>query len=464
MRLRVATSYRRSAMPALTQVKNFGAIAAEDDDIKRFFVQTPVYGRLLSGDKQVVIGRKGSGKSALYLAMIGGGNENVRRAPTFFARGLAFRDYPWALHARYAHEATTRYERFLSSWRFLAFLEIFKVLLTENDRGERYQDKEMKRALSGVEKFIQKNWGAIAFDYRKTFPSGGFALDGLSFGPQAFGFGLGSIDVKSAGNLSQTLERLNEWLWNALQVVGPRAPKVYVLFDELDAGYDPTADDYVGRVVGLLLAMRRLSREFRDARLPFLAIAFLRSDIYDSLHFGDKNKLTETNVAFLSWNDDLHYHDSSLKQLIDHRIREAMNLASNVKDPWDKAFDAQIMRGTQHKFHHMTFRSYLRPRDIIKFANCALDEARQRFSSDGGSLTEFFITNADMSAARRPYSRYMLSELDDEIAASAPRWGDYVEVLRRLQATKFSRKAFEDACEDVKARGITFDQNVDELL
>jgi len=74
------------------------------------------------------------------------------------------------------------------------------------------------------------------------------------------------------------------------------------------------------------------------------------------------------------------------------------------------------------------------------------------------------ITNLDVTAARKAYSRYLLSELDDEIAAASPRWGDYVEVLRRLQATRFTYEAFEAAYEDVKRRGVTPDQGVDELL
>jgi len=110
----------------------------------------------------------------------------------------------------------------------------------------------------------------------------------------------------------------------------------------------------------------------------------------------------------------------------------------------------------------MTFRSYLRPRDIIKFANCALDEAKQRVLSAGGRSG--LISNADITDGRKTYSRYLLSELDDEIAAAEPKWGEYVEILRRLQATRFTRDAFEAAYEDVKRRGISPDLSTDELL
>jgi hypothetical protein len=423
----------------LKDVKNFGEIAAEDDDIKRFFVQTPVYADLLTGERQIVIGRKGSGKTALYLALI-----DRTDGQSFFAKGLTFSDYPWALHARYAHEATTRHERFLASWRFLAFMEIFKVLLTENTRKERYKaNASAARALANVEKFIQTNWGAIAFDYKKTFPSGGFKLSNVSLAPQIAGFAVGGVSLDRPGSLSETLERLNEWLWNALVEIGASAPTVYILFDELDAGYAPGSDDYIDRVVGLLLAVRRLSRDCGDARLPFHAIAFLRSDIFESLHFGDKNKLTDRNVSFLAWNEAIDYDGCSLKQLMDHRIREAMDLPSGERNPWSRAFNSDQMRGTQHKFNHITFRSYLRPRDVIKFANCALAEYKHRLAL--GATNGDLITNADIINARKTYSRYFLKELDDEIASSVPRWQDYVELLRRIRATKFTRQAFEEA-------------------
>jgi hypothetical protein len=441
-------------MRQLVDVENFGAIAAEDDQIKRFFVQTPVYESLIKGERQIVIGRKGSGKSALYLALT-----DRADGVSFMAKGLTFSEYPWAMHNLYAHEMASRQERFIGSWRFLSYIEIFKLLLTQN--RDRYKNSgDAKKALASVEAFIRKNWGHIAFDYKKTFPSGGLKLQGLQFAPQVLGFAAGSINVDHPGGLGQTIERLNEWLAHALRAVGPFAPTVHILFDELDTGYDPTSMDYVDRVTGLLLAVRILAREFQASSLPFFPIALLRSDIFNSLQFGDKNKLAEKNSVTLSWNEDLGpYHGSSLKQLIDHRIRKSLDLPAATDAPWSKAFDAAVMRGTQHKFQHMTFRSFLRPRDIIRFANSALEEFKRRTGGKGDGL----ISNVDIKNARKTYSAYLRDELDDEIAPAFPDWKDYLNVLRRIGWTRFSRADFNHAYEAVKKR-LSLSRTADEVL
>ena len=74
------------------------------------------------------------------------------------------------------------------------------------------------------------------------------------------------------------------------------------------------------------------------------------------------------------------------------------------------------------------------------------------------------IANEDIRNARRAYSKYLLNELDDEIAASTPRWVDYVEVLRRIQTTRFTRQVFDEAYDDLSKRGISLDLSADELL
>lgn len=425
----------------ILEVASFGAISAEDDDLKKYFVQTDIYKDIQAGKRQVIIGRKGSGKTALYRALL-------EQQPTRRTVGLTFQNYPWALHYRYESRLEDRHSRFVQSWRFLVFLEILKVILNDQDRAEKYQGKDQKDALKAVEDFIKKNWGVLNFDYKKTFPAGGFQLNSFEFKPEVMGNAVGGVGVsRDGGALGDTLSRLNEWLWSCLSTVAPGAPQVFILFDELDAGFDPTLPDYLDRVIGLLLAIRGLSRDFTKVGARFFPVVFLRSDIFSALHFGDKNKLTETNAKFLVWNEDLEYSGSSLKELIDHRIRRELDLDASVKQPWTHAFDAQSMRGTQHKFNHITFRTYRRPRDVIKFCNCALDAAKKRIRSLGAP---HLITNDDIRAARRPYSEYLLAELDDEIASSQPDWAKYVEVLKKIGTVWFKKRDFASAFRALK--------------
>lgn len=430
-------------MRRLREVKSFGAIAAEDDDLRKYFVRTPVYEDIKQGDCQFVIGRKGSGKSALYLSLL-------QDPDLSSSRGLSFDDYPWGLHYKYSASLGDKQERFLASWRFLIFLEAFKLILTDAKRSSRYQTKEQRESLKAVEKFITDNWGVVAFDFKKTFPGTGYKLEGMQLAPQAFGFGLGGVNVsRGSEGLGDSLSRLNEWLWECLKVLGGQIPTIHLLFDELDKGFDPHSEDYLERQIGLLLAVRNTRRDFARAGLSIFPVVFLRTDIFDALHFGDKNKLFDKNAQFLRWNDDLDtIHDCSLKQLIDHRIQEEMELPSDTKDPWSAVFDPKVMRGTQHKFHHMSFRSYLRPRDIIKFANCALNEARNRLRKSPDSVE--LIISDDIRKARREYSSYLLRELDDEINASYPGWDRYLEVLRKIGTERFTRSAFSSAFERLK--------------
>lgn len=420
----------------LVDVENFGEIAAEDDDLRRYFVKTPVFSELLRGQKQVVIGRKGSGKTALYKGLL-------EKEGGHSASGLTFKDYPWALHYRYQSQLGDRYERFVASWKFLVLLEASKLFLADPQKAERGYSREQKRSLNSLEAFITSNWGALDFDYKKTFPRGGLRVSSIEVNPQVAGIGLGGVELERGGGLGDSLTRLNDWILECLKSLGTDSPKAYILFDELDSGFDPGDADYVDRVTGILLAVRSLAKTFRDASLKIYPIAFLRSDIFDSLHFGDKNKLIERNVITLQWHDHMEKSGASLKEMIDHRIARVLALPSSKNaDAWDMAFDDRLMPGTQHKFAHITFRTYLRPRDVIKFCNCALDAAKERIGTSGGSP---LITNDDMHSARRAYSLYLKQELDDEISASAPDWQDCLTVLRRIGKGKFEADEFQGA-------------------
>ena len=399
-----------------------------------------------------MIGRKGAGKTALYLALQEEANNEGSRC-----RALAFKQYPWATHARYAHNEVSAQEKFVASWTFLIYVELFQTLIEDPLRTwERHEN----RALGEVRDFLINNYGSTQFGFKEAFPAGGVRLKG---GGARLGGGPASADAtweRASESLGATLERINNWLQAKYEIVARNTGRIFILFDELDQGFDPKDENYVQRVVGLLVAVRSFTRMVKQAGGDVHAVAFLRTDIFDELHFGDKNKIYNAEVLELVWNDDLDYHDASLKQLIDHRIAESMGLSDETLNPWSFAFDPQVMVGTQHKFRHMTFRSFLRPRDVIHFANLALRKARQRIAAGQGPS---LIKNEDVSAARPAYSNYFYLELDDEIGEADADWRNYLEVLKELRKDKFTSSEFASAFTNVRSK-VTISKASNETL
>lgn len=70
----------------ISKIKNFGQDAAEQENSRDYlaqhFIQTNAYKKALDGTKSIIIGRKGSGKSAifLYLKHGSGVNDDTSRA------------------------------------------------------------------------------------------------------------------------------------------------------------------------------------------------------------------------------------------------------------------------------------------------------------------------------------------------------------------------------------------------
>lgn len=414
-------------MTSLLEVASFGGTSAEDDN-REYFLETPVFNTLWEGKRCIVSGRKGSGKSALFLAL-----QDKAKQDQHPYRSATFSHYPWPAHDMYTSNESTPMERYIESWHYFLLIQTFIAL---NDKTE-FLFSPASKPFSEVRKFIKDNYGDTKQNFKKLFPQGGFNVDGINtkFGPIK-SVGVDTHFSRSTANLGSVLPRLNEWLEGKLIEIADYMPTTYILFDELDASFDPRDENYMPRLSGLLVATRRFVKWCAQNNTPVRPIVFLRSDIFDSLHFGDLNKIRETNLVELSWNDRIDsMHGESLKALMDFRISKVMGLPGETKDPWKTVFDDRLMRGNQHKFQHIASRTFLRPRDIIKFCNLALEEAKRANAE--------IISNEHITKARNTYSQYLLRELDDEIYQAENSWEDAIKILRRIEKEKFTRKEFE---------------------
>ncbi len=172
----------------------------------------------------------------------------------------------------------------------------------------------------------------------------------------------------------------------------------YVCFDQLDLGFD-NSTDYKSRLIGLLLAAREINVKAREASKRLSVLVFLRDDIYQSLNFEDKNKLTQNYTSRIEW--DTSRTTRTLKQLMEKRFAEVLSISES--NSWNEVFDeSEQMSGRQNKYQHMLDRTFLRPRDMIKFTN----EVLRVFRKEGPPERRNKFNNRDVQTARIEYSAY----------------------------------------------------------
>jgi hypothetical protein len=218
----------------------------------------------------------------------------------------------------------------------------------------------------------------------------------------------------------------------------------YAAFDQLDLGFDPNSPEYSNRLIGLLLASRDINLAAREAGMKLFVVVFLRDDIdiYDCLHFEDKNKMTENFVSLIEW--DTPRTKKTLKALMERRFAIVLGGAPDAQVRWDDVFnEAREMPGHQTKYEHMRDRTYLRPRDFIKFTNCAVARFRERAGKESGPDDPTKIDNIDVHNARVEFSEYFLREIDDEVHKQMPNYEQELDVLRALGKWQFEREEFE---------------------
>lgn len=424
-------------MKSLIEVESFGAVDADKDDfLYECFEDHEAFIELLKFKKFLIVGRKGSGKTAIFKKLL------KIREHDVFTIGHTFSDYPWHYHDKQARVGVPAYDKFTHSWKYLILLTLAKIILNK-DQSLPYDDESMDLTAK-IENFVIDTYGTRDVDITQIFtpakklrikPNIKVDADMVSAGVS-----LESIPMEMLPTIIQEVN--SNLLAYVLRSLNPNN-KYYVCFDQLDLGFNPEDPEYSNRLISLILACRDINTSARENGKKVMVALFLRDDIYDILHFEDKNKITENYLSMIEW--DTLRTTKTLKGLMEKRFSKLLGTNEFPSVAWEDVFDeTQEMTGHQKKYQHIIDRTYLRPRDIIKFCNVVLSQYKDRKSSDNGVTNEKF-NNVDINKAKTNYSDYMLKELDDEIHKHIPEYKDYLEILKSIGVAQFSKEEFEGA-------------------
>jgi hypothetical protein len=422
---------------SLRTLSSFGDVAAEDDAILDYFLSTDAARRLAAREAFLVLGRKGAGKTALVRHFSESGAFGL-------ARSLSLRGYPWNIHALRIDSGASEIEAYVASWRYLICVQLASLLL-----GAGYaRASEESKVLT---KFLNDNYGGIAPDLRVLLRPSSLKLSKASFEPTVLGNKLGGISLERGSdnkNLGIELDALSQSILAAVTSLADRIgiESLSLHFDELDHGLAHLDNSKKLMLVGLVLAARGVRIETRDCSTSINPVVYLRTDLWDKLEFSDKNKISQTHTIHLEWND------STLKALVNERLSQRLD----KNCAWDDVIDDDLMRGSQPKWNHILARTFLRPRDVIKFLNEALNEAKKR------SGEPLLFCNKDIVNAREAYSSYLKKELDDEILPHWSYWEEALQACSAIRTLTFERPAF--AAQYLARRSSENAVDVDEAL
>lgn len=411
----------------LAGVENFGAVDADADALlAECFATHSSYESVRDTRKFLVLGRKGSGKTAIYKQLL------VENA-TSLSQGYTFDDYPWHHHDLQAEVGVPPERRFVHSWKYLILLNLAKILLNK-DQSQPWSD-ESAESIEKIENFVVDSYGTRNPDTPSLFR------------PQQKLKITGRLDLKfvslegsrlSMPDLPRHIQDLNRAMQN--HVIRSLNPEIryFICFDQLDLGFSDTDGTYNPRLEGSLMAAKDLFVEAKEQGKKFVPAIFLRDDIYQELAFEDKNKITENYATKITWSGSQLNSGFTLRTLMERRFNQV--LEDQVS--WDDIFEEDAsarMPGRQSKYQHICDRTFLRPRDMIKFCN----EILERYKVSTPASKRF--DNDCIHKARDAYSEYLLNEIDDEIAKHVPQYKEYIEVIKTVGKEKFDIESFSAA-------------------
>lgn len=418
----------KSAKTAL-QTLTLGSSAAENEfrTLSTYFVETAEFVRTLRGEVNVVAGRKGSGKTAIFFQA----RDSFREEKGSIVTDLKPESHQLSLFREELLKIVDvgAFDHSLAAfWYFLLLSEVLLTIQKNFEFKSRFNGDALK-AMHEIEGVL---------DAYQINESGDFTtrINRLSR------FVVAEIDAAKKRRQAISPEFLTNVIFRGgindlkkltLKFVGAN-DLVVLLFDNIDKGW-PTngVDEFDARLVRLLIeALDKIRRDFAASKRNFMSVVFLRNDIYEMLVEGtpDRGKAGQVRI---DWTDR-----AKLKQVILKRLQaSAKEPNATFNQLWSRFFP-NLVNG-QDSFEFMVDHCLMRPRFLINIIENAI--------SNGVNRGHEKVDEQDCIDAVRQHSLYLVDDFGYEIRDVS---GLSAELLYSLVGAEktMSRDAFQQKFRD----------------
>lgn len=420
-----------------------GDPAAENEatQLSSYFLETEQFRLTLAGQVNVLLGRKGSGKTAIFIQA----RDKTRSNKNNIVIDLQPEGFQLIRLKEFILEQLShglRKEFIAAFWEYIIWLEICYKLLEKDAKRVRY-DSRLFEVYDRLERaYRQRVQGSGDFSERLS------TLTDRILARYNETRNDGTSTLSSAHVLQivygAELHEMREEVLQYLRLKGI----VFFLFDNLDrfwtsAGFSEI-DSHL--IVGLIESLSDIRRKFAKRDIEFRWAIFLRSDVYEFIVKGmaDYGKLA---VASLEWNDE-----ELLIRMFKNRILSGFQ---ENRAAWQEVWEAISVQaiGDEPTLEFLVGGSLMRPRYLIRL----FETARRRAVALGRTKIE----EGDYRYALEELGWQVLEDFDRELMDIVPdaeqlmfdivQLGDGISLqsLRSVIATRVGKSADVEGVIDV---------------
>ncbi|MNW37771.1 hypothetical protein D3C74_148230 [compost metagenome] len=422
---------------------DFGEIdGLNDGNIERYFVNDNYWEKIIDKDTYFIIGRKGTGKSAIY-------NWLEKTAPynSTLIANLPFNSFPFEKLLKLADDNFSRPNQYQSIWRNIILTEIVSLIVKDEQSNKNDEYVEL-------ENYMQFLFGRDLVDLHKQITT----IAEKDIGGIKFSHASLSMEDSRSWSLSSSqfdnITIINRKLENSIinYFIGYQSENKFVVqFDQLDDNYTQyqKSDEYYQLIISLFKVIYELNKKFKSKNINAKVIGYLRSDIFNSIdEFDAESARWDAHRFDLNWSivNRNDWKKSGLLSIINKRISTSFETDIKFHDIFNsKLLDFKSDRNDNSNndiFRYIIHRTFHRPRDVVQF--CI------KIQQESLKIDKFYY--GTIKNAEKSYSLWLLSELTNEISVKVLDTKLLFEFLRLLGANAFSMSSFKGQYKNYKSQ------------
>ena len=372
-----------------------------------FFVDYLDVLKQLNNEKFIVLGRKGTGKSAIgeHILSLAKNEANI------FCDFIKKEDVDIEKIVQIGKEEGVFIERgLLYKW---IVLTKFVALFAEN------QSLACIKGMNHLSDFIKKSRGFINiknYEVKEIIHQYGLSVN-IEYFKRYLGAS-GNANKQYKYEKAEFYKLIPDLEKVVTDILKADSVNQYVLmFDDLDIGLNLNNQESVDTLTELIRTIKYYNNDvFARNSIESKIIIFLRTDIQKHLIYSaDMPKIFSSYSTELRWYEDIFRNNETkllLRKFINKRISvnfQRNNLViNNLNDPWTSFIDETSFYGSKTGFKHIIDHTFFRPRDLILFFK----------GIDNLALSLPISSNDVNNILMDRYAREMVTDIKGELSVS----------------------------------------------